>query len=132
MIDNSDFPVYSNYDSIDQVDRVMNYVDNKILDLLGLIAGKLDIVDRGVTLTLGSIMKSIGNKAKKDLSANSRKIARLTKKLQEVLPYEGELLNPEQAVIEGITASSPNDISDIGIDLLFFKNPICKTITTYP
>ena len=72
MIDNSDFPVYSNYDSIDQVDRVMNYVDNKILDLLGLIAGKLDIVDRGVTLTLGSIMKSIGNKAKKDLSANSR------------------------------------------------------------
>lgn len=122
MIDNSDFPVYSNYDSIDQVDRVMNYVDNKILDLLGLIAGKLDIVDRGVTLTLGSIMKSIGNKAKKDLSANSRKIARLTKKLQEVLPYEGELLNPEQAVIEGITASSPNDISDIGIDS--FLQPI--------
>lgn len=116
MLDNSDFPVYSNYDSIDQVDRVMNYVDNKILDLLGLIAGKLDIVDRGITLTLGSIMKSIGTKVKKDLSNNSRMIARVTKKIEENLPYESVQLTPVQAVTEGIIASSPIDTADIGID----------------
>lgn len=116
MLDNSDFPVYSNYDSIDQVDRVMNYVDNKILDLLGLIAGKLDIVDRGITLTLGSIMKSIGTKVKKDLSNNSRMIARVTKKLDEGMPYETSILSPSQAVAEGVISSSPIDTNDIGID----------------
>lgn len=117
-------PTYSgNINSIEQVDRIMNHVDNKILDLLGHIANSLDSVTVGINLTLGTILKNVSTKVKQKLANNSRIIAKITKKIQESLPYPEDNHTPIQSSVSYLTDNAPVDINDVNQES-FIPTPI--------
>lgn len=92
MIFDDEFPVYGNVTSIDQVERIQEYVDNKILDALSWIAGKLDLVIRGHTLVIGTIIEQSGKQIKQE----QRRIQRVIDKYEktaELATFQGVLGN---------------------------------------
>lgn len=121
------FPVTGEITDIHQIERIQEYIDNKILDSLGWLADSFDKVQQGITLAVGVNRKKISDRIKKQLQATGRLITKYQKLIDSVIVQSPKVDTATKQLVDIANNDVPLEISDINSGQLSLPNTLDGT-----
>ena len=108
-------PVSGDITTIEQVERLITYIDYELEDLSLGIAASFDQIQQAITVPIGMLIGEIGKRLKRDLQKVGRQLA----KLQQQIDFDAYKINKsnqqELEQIESIQVDPAGNIDDINI-----------------